>query len=104
MPDKVDSSPALRNEADPEQYHGDVFSPLAPSRSHAHRCQTPLSPMRMKPPEHVSFVEGYLQACFRKLLRRLSVRHFLTLHAARPPSGAPRSQAVGPHRPRPAAW
>jgi len=41
MPDKVGSSPALRNEADPEHYHGEAFSPLAPWRSHAHRCQPP---------------------------------------------------------------
>jgi hypothetical protein len=62
MPDKVGSSPALRNEADPEHYHGEAFSPLAPWRSHAHRCQTPLSPMRVRPPEHASCVGGYLQA------------------------------------------
>jgi hypothetical protein len=38
MPDKAGSSTALRNEANPEHYHGEAFSPLAPSRSHAHRC------------------------------------------------------------------
>jgi hypothetical protein len=43
MPDKAGSSPALRNEADPKHNHGEAFSPLAPSRSHAHRCQTPPS-------------------------------------------------------------
>ena len=42
---------------------------LTPWRSHAHRCQTPLSPMRVRPPEHASCVGGYLQACFRELLR-----------------------------------
>jgi hypothetical protein len=71
MPDKAGSSPALRNEADPEHYHGEAFCPLALWRSHAHRCQTPLSSMRMRPPprEHASCVGGYLQACFRELLR-----------------------------------
>jgi hypothetical protein len=55
---KAGSSPALRNEADPEHYHGEAFSPLAPSRSYAHRRQTPLSPMRMRPSEHASCVGG----------------------------------------------
>jgi hypothetical protein len=32
--------------------------------------------MRMRPHEHASCVGGYLQACFRELLRRLNVRHF----------------------------
>ena len=51
MPGKAGSSPALRNEADPEHYHGEAFSPLAPWCSDA------------------SCVGGYLQACFRELLR-----------------------------------
>ena len=58
MPNKAGSNPVLRNEADPEHYHGEAFSLLAPSRSHVHLCQTPLSPIRMRLPEHASYVGG----------------------------------------------
>jgi hypothetical protein len=107
MPNKAGSNPALRNETDPEYYHGKTFSLFAPSRSHTHRCQTPLSSVRIRPPEHASCIGSHLQARPCELLRpgvehQLSVRQFLTLYAARPPSSAPRSQVAGPHRLRPA--
>ena len=40
-----------------------------PTTSEHRGFRSPLSPVRLRPPEHASCVGGYLQACFRELLR-----------------------------------
>jgi hypothetical protein len=91
MPDKTSSSPTLRNKADPEYYHGKTFSPLAPSGSHTYRCQTPLSLMRMRLPEHASCVGSHLQ---------ISLLLFILRHSRNWPldSAVGLSVAPGPYR------